>query len=135
MSDINPCMTCGACCANFRVSFYWAEGSDAGGPVPESYTEPLTPFLRCMQGTNQKHPRCVALEGTPGEAVRCTIYEGRPSPCREFTQHGEHGVSNDACNRARARFNLPPLIGANLLPEPLLDGATPLPDSVQSPVF
>ncbi|MBR7358785.1 YkgJ family cysteine cluster protein, partial [Klebsiella pneumoniae] len=27
MSDINPCMTCGACCAYFRVSFYWAEAS------------------------------------------------------------------------------------------------------------
>ncbi|HCB0868544.1 TPA: YkgJ family cysteine cluster protein, partial [Klebsiella pneumoniae] len=24
MSEINPCMTCGACCAYFRVSFYWA---------------------------------------------------------------------------------------------------------------
>ncbi|MDR8357619.1 YkgJ family cysteine cluster protein, partial [Acinetobacter baumannii] len=22
MSEINPCMTCGACCAYFRVSFY-----------------------------------------------------------------------------------------------------------------
>ncbi|WP_374212354.1 YkgJ family cysteine cluster protein [Thiothrix subterranea] len=21
----NPCMTCGACCASFRVSFYWGE--------------------------------------------------------------------------------------------------------------
>ncbi|MBB8903342.1 YkgJ family cysteine cluster protein, partial [Escherichia coli] len=25
MSDLNPCITCGACCAFFRVSFYWAE--------------------------------------------------------------------------------------------------------------
>ncbi|MEA7465220.1 YkgJ family cysteine cluster protein, partial [Salmonella enterica subsp. enterica serovar Lubbock] len=24
MSVLNPCMTCGACCAYFRVSFYWA---------------------------------------------------------------------------------------------------------------
>ncbi|HGV2870196.1 TPA: YkgJ family cysteine cluster protein, partial [Escherichia coli] len=24
MSNLNPCMTCGACCAFFRVSFYWA---------------------------------------------------------------------------------------------------------------
>ncbi|MDF8383420.1 YkgJ family cysteine cluster protein, partial [Escherichia coli] len=22
MSNLNPCMTCGACCAFFRVSFY-----------------------------------------------------------------------------------------------------------------
>ncbi|THB82127.1 YkgJ family cysteine cluster protein, partial [Pantoea allii] len=26
MSEIsNPCVSCGACCAHFRVSFYWAE--------------------------------------------------------------------------------------------------------------
>ena len=53
MSDHNPCMTCGACCAYFRVSFYWAEASDGGGTVPVDLTEPLTPFLRCMRGTNQ----------------------------------------------------------------------------------
>ncbi|MGN2398423.1 YkgJ family cysteine cluster protein, partial [Klebsiella quasipneumoniae] len=50
MSEINPCMTCGACCAYFRVSFYWAEADDAGGLVPAALTEPLTPFLRCMSG-------------------------------------------------------------------------------------
>ena len=22
----NPCQSCGACCAAYRVSFYWAEG-------------------------------------------------------------------------------------------------------------
>ncbi len=54
MSEINPCMTCGACCAYFRVSFYWAEADDAGGLVPSALTEPLTPFLRCMSGTNQR---------------------------------------------------------------------------------
>lgn len=54
MSEINPCMTCGACCAYFRVSFYWAEADDAGGTVPSALTEPLTPFLRCMSGTNQR---------------------------------------------------------------------------------
>ncbi|MEG6657786.1 YkgJ family cysteine cluster protein, partial [Pseudomonas aeruginosa] len=25
MSTDNPCLTCGACCAHFRVSFYWGE--------------------------------------------------------------------------------------------------------------
>ncbi|SXC75106.1 putative ferredoxin [Klebsiella quasipneumoniae] len=63
MSEINPCMTCGACCAYFRVSFYWAEADDAGGLVPSALTEPLTPFLRCMSGTNQRQGRCAALSG------------------------------------------------------------------------
>ncbi|MFV6593840.1 YkgJ family cysteine cluster protein [Klebsiella pneumoniae] len=109
MSEINPCMTCGACCAYFRVSFYWAEADDAGGLVPSALTEPLTPFLRCMSGTNQRQSRCAALSGDIGDAVHCTIYENRPSPCREFAMSGENGEENDACNRARARYGLPPL--------------------------
>ncbi|EBS8503575.1 TPA: YkgJ family cysteine cluster protein [Salmonella enterica] len=109
MSVLNPCMTCGACCAYFRVSFYWAEGGDASGRVPASLTEPVTPFLRCMAGTNQKQPHCKALIGTPGENVSCAIYENRPSTCREFSISGEGGEVNEACNRARARYGLPPL--------------------------
>lgn len=109
MSDLNPCMSCGACCAYFRVSFYWAEADDAGGPVPAALTEPVTPFLRCMSGTNQRHIRCAALQGTPGESTCCTIYAQRPSPCREFVMSGENGEVNDACNRARAYYGLPPL--------------------------
>ncbi|EBQ6223335.1 TPA_asm: YkgJ family cysteine cluster protein [Salmonella enterica] len=109
MSVLNPCMTCGACCAYFRVSFYWAEGDDASGRVPASLTEPVTPFLRCMASTNQKQPRCKALIGTPGENVSCAIYENRPSTCREFSISGEGGEVNEACNRARARYELPPL--------------------------
>ncbi|EEV2467373.1 YkgJ family cysteine cluster protein, partial [Escherichia coli] len=67
MNNPNPCMTCGACCAFFRVSFYWAEADDAGGKVPVSLTEQISPFHRCMRGTSQKNPRCVALAGTPGK--------------------------------------------------------------------
>ncbi|HDT6507040.1 TPA: YkgJ family cysteine cluster protein [Klebsiella aerogenes] len=109
MSEINPCMTCGACCAYFRVSFYWAEADDAGGVVPAQLTEPLTPFLRCMSGTNQRQSRCTALSGEIGESVHCSIYHQRPSPCREFAMSGEGGELNEACDRARARYGLPPL--------------------------
>ncbi|POP44426.1 hypothetical protein CHU32_03190 [Superficieibacter electus] len=109
MSDINPCMTCGACCAYFRVSFYWSEGDDAYGNVPVALTEPVSPFLRCMRGTYQKDPRCIALQGEPGEATCCTIYENRPSTCREFVMSGENGELNEACLRARAHYHLPPL--------------------------
>ena len=80
-----------------------------GGLVPSALTEPLTPFLRCMSGTNQRQSRCAALSGDIGDAVHCTIYENRPSPCREFAMSGENGEENDACNRARARYGLPPL--------------------------
>lgn len=122
MSDINPCMTCGACCAYFRVSFYWAEGDDAGGYVPASLTQQLSPFLRCMDGTNQKHVRCVALEGQIGVEVHCSVYENRPTPCREFAMSGEDGQINDACNRARASYGLPSLY-KDMLFHPGVDAA------------
>lgn len=134
MSD-NPCMTCGACCAYFRVSFYWAEADDAGGLVPSHLTEPVTPFLRCMSGTNQRNSRCVALEGEPGQRVSCNIYENRPSPCREFAMSGENGITHDACNRARARYGLVPLYGTDAI-QPLIEslcGATAASSRVQLP--
>lgn len=59
MSDLNPCMSCGACCAFFRVSFYWAEGSDAGGCVPVELTEPVSPF--CVVWQEQSKNPAAAL--------------------------------------------------------------------------
>ena len=29
------CTSCGACCAHFRVSFYWGECQSGGGLVPD----------------------------------------------------------------------------------------------------
>ncbi len=102
-------MSCGACCACFRVSFYWAEGTDGGGVVPIELTEPLSAFLRCMIGTNQRSPRCNALSGEVGKTVACSIYAARPSTCREFDRSGEDGRPNAACDRARAHYGLAPL--------------------------
>ena len=32
---VHPCLSCGACCAHFRASFYWAEADDqTPGGVP-----------------------------------------------------------------------------------------------------
>lgn len=106
----NPCTACGACCARFRVSFYWGEGDDApGGWVPVRWTEPLGPHRVAMRGTNARQPRCEALAGTLGQQVGCTIYAQRPSPCREFAWHGELGQRNERCNAARAGIGLAPL--------------------------
>ena len=78
MSD-NPCLSCGACCAHPRASFYWAEADDApGGQVPAQLTEQVHAHLRCMKGTNEKSPRCVAPQGEIGKQVACAIYELRP---------------------------------------------------------
>ncbi len=108
-SAADACMDCGACCAAFRVSFHWREGDDAGGHVPITFTQPLPPHRLCMTGTNAHAPHCAALEGEVGKRVSCRIYAQRPSPCREFHRHGEGGVGNEACTRARAVYGLPPL--------------------------
>jgi Fe-S-cluster containining protein len=111
-------LTCGACCAHFRVSFYWGESDLAqGGTVPPDLTEDLTPFRCCMKGTNQQHPRCAALQGEIGASVRCTIYEDRPSPCREFgvdwSADGLRFTPEELarCTQARAAWGLPSLFG------------------------
>lgn len=111
MAKLNPCLHCGACCAYFRASFYWAEGEDASpGGVPVALTAKLTPFLRVMRGTDQPKPRCVALEGDIGHSVRCSIHPRRSSVCRDFAPSWEGGVHNPRCDKARAVWGLLPLI-------------------------
>lgn len=107
----NPCLTCGACCAAFRVSFYWAE-SDAAVPdsVPADMTCQVAPLLCAMKGTDRPHPRCMALEGAVGAAVHCQIYERRPSACREFVCSGQEGRASLLCDRAREIWGMPPLL-------------------------
>ena len=109
MSEIlNPCVSCGACCGYFRVSFYWAEAEDGGGTVP-FLNGAFDPVPALHAGDQQQVPRCNALDGEIGKAVSCSIYLNRPSPCREFDQSGENGLRNEACDRARERYGLPPL--------------------------
>ena len=112
--SVPDCLTCGACCAAFRVDFHRidlaqaGEGGSATG-VPVALTVPVTATLHRMRGTDAAEPRCVALEGRIGEGVRCTIYEQRPGPCRDFAPYAPLGVGDDACDRARRRHGLPPL--------------------------
>jgi hypothetical protein len=107
---INPCLDCGACCAFFRASFYWAESdlASAGG-VPAELTEKLNDFRLVMQGTNGPAPYCVALQGKIGESVSCAIYERRASVCRDFQPAWLHGEPNERCDRARKQWGIAPL--------------------------
>ena len=106
----NTCITCGACCAFFRASFYWGETDAApGGTVPAGLTEKLNDFRAVMRGTNGPHPRCIALLGQIGQSVGCRIYELRASVCRHFKLSWEDGVHNERCDRARAAWGLAPL--------------------------
>jgi uncharacterized protein len=121
MGTYNPCIQCGACCAFFRVSFFWEETSAVNPDgVPQEMTKELSEFLQCMQGTDQPAPRCIALSGKIGEEVGCTIYSRRSSTCYEFGLHLEHGdlqVDGEnliRCNQARQAWNLPPLTRSDL---------------------
>ena len=105
----HPCLGCGACCAAYRVGFYWREADDGGGTVPVAFTTPLDLHRRAMRGTDCSRPHCIALAGEIGVSVRCAIYDQRPSPCRDFTASWQHGRAEPRCDAARARYGLPPL--------------------------
>lgn len=131
MSSQNICLHCGACCAFFRVSFYWGEADQlVGGRVPPGLVEEETEFFSNMKGTNQRHPYCAALCGKIGQEVTCTIYENRPSPCDEFGIHYQNDIAIvtpddlERCNRARAGWDLPPLSFADLMPVPSQGGTS-----------
>ena len=99
--DASPCQTCGACCARFRVSFYWSEALVRN--LPDALVEQVNPWMSCMAGTQGPAPHCAALQGTVGTHVSCAIYAQRPEPCRQVQ------VRDDKCTQARAKYGLPPL--------------------------
>jgi uncharacterized protein len=115
VEKIHPCQKCGACCASFRVSFYWIEAeSYIENSVPQNFIEDLDLNTRCMKGTSHKHqPKCVALSGRVGDKVGCEIYLNRPSPCRNFKASYENGYQEIRCDEARSKHGLKPLTKSN----------------------
>lgn len=109
MIDSNPCLTCGACCAHFRVSFFWGEAQSAGGSVPDDLLIPISPSYVAMSGTQCKPARCIALIGDIGKAVHCTIYAERSTTCRNFHASWQHGEHRPDCDKARIAHGLAPL--------------------------
>lgn len=109
MSENNPCLTCGACCAFFRVSFFWGECQSAGGSVPDEQVIQISPHLVAMRGTETKPARCNALLGDVGQGTRCTQYAQRSSTCRDFEASWVNGEHNPRCDDARRAYGLPPL--------------------------
>lgn len=106
----HSCMSCGACCAQFRCSFYWREADDfTPQGVPVEMTEDVNDFYRAMKGTNCKNPYCIALQGEVGKKVYCSIYERRPSTCRNVSRSFADGTPDEKCDTARAAYGLEPL--------------------------
>lgn len=107
----HPCLTCGACCAHFRVAFHWAETDPfLGGTTPAALTEKLDPHRVAMLGTRGgSQPRCTSLQGEVGSDAHCGIYALRPSPCRDLQPAWENGAASPQCDRARRAHGLAPL--------------------------
>jgi len=105
---MDECQRCGACCAQYRVSFYWAEAWSRG--LPDLMVEKVNAHMACMAGTNQQDPRCLALQGRVGESVHCAVYELRPEPCRQVRPGDER------CNEARRYKGLAPLLSDQVPP-------------------
>lgn len=105
-AEANPCTSCGACCARFRVSF------DASENVPKEYQYSLSDHKRALKTKPDANgrPRCTALRGALGSFVSCGIYEQRPTPCRAFRYSYENGgPREERCDQARAAIGLAPL--------------------------
>lgn len=110
----HPCLSCGACCATYRVAFHWLEADDAvDGGVPVALTERIDPHRLCMHGTRAGPVRCVALDATVGVRSRCSIHPRRPSVCRDVDASWEFGVPSAQCDKARTAHGLPVLTAAD----------------------
>ena len=107
----HPCLSCGACCASYRVTFPSSETKRTNPfPVPEEYTEDSGIHFKTMKGTGKKHrPSCCALIGKIGVKAICGIYSERPTPCREFMASWENGRPNSRCDEARRLHGMSPL--------------------------
>ncbi len=107
---VHPCLSCGACCASFRVAFHWSESDHfPGGVTPSHLTEVLDPHRLVMRGTQASAPHCAALQGTVGQRTTCEIYAQRPSPCHELKPAWESGLASPQCDRARHLHGMTPL--------------------------
>ena len=73
----HPCLSCGACCATFRVDFSIMETQAGGGAVPNGLALPVAARTCRLRGTDHLPPRCAALSGCVGERVACSIYTDR----------------------------------------------------------
>ncbi len=106
----HPCLTCGACCTQYRVAFHWMESDESTQDgVPLALTQPLDRHRLCMQGTHSAPVRCIALDADIGVYSRCRIHSRRPSVCREVDASWEFGVASPQCDQARRAHGMPVL--------------------------
>jgi hypothetical protein len=103
-ADPSTCLSCGACCSHFRVSFYWQEAEQRG--IDPASVSQISPWQVCFRGTGEHPVRCVNLEGDVGREAACRIYDQRPTPCRSVE------IGDEKCDQARVAHGLLRLTGS-----------------------
>ena len=101
-----PCVSCGACCAYFRVNF----NTKINPQVPQEMVVFYDRKQMAMKGAEKFKGRCVALDGEIGVNAKCSIYEKRPNLCALFPVWLPNGKQNPRCAKARKFHGLPPNI-------------------------
>ena len=92
--SVHPCLTCGACCASFRVDFSVEEMQERGGTVPGGLAVTVTSTPCRMRGTDHVPARCAALTG---EKAACCIYEWPRHPAAS-SRRGTMPATGRACD-------------------------------------
>ena len=102
-NSLHPCLTCAACCQNYRVEFSVYELQSLGGTVPDDLAHEVNGNRWRMNGTAQHPIRCVALTDLGNGCTGCSIYAQRSTPCRDFP------FASYGCHDTRQKFQLPAL--------------------------
>jgi uncharacterized protein len=94
------CQSCGACCSYSKEWPRFSTEDDADlDRIPPALVDETQGRMRC------NGDRCTALTGEVGVATACSIYAVRPEVCRTCLP------GDDACQMARRRFGLSPIVG------------------------
>ena len=82
----HPCLTCGACCAFFRVSFHWSEADpEMGGVVPIELTEPL----RALREHGLRVPHDVRVTGFDDIPLAASVSPPLTTVAQDTKQAGQ----------------------------------------------
>lgn len=97
-----PCVSCGACCAYFKVEF----SRENNPQVPWQKIIIQKDKKAFMKGAEKFKGRCDSLLGNLGENCSCSIYENRPDVCAAFPVWLNNGKQNPKCIKAREHNGL-----------------------------
>lgn len=124
MAGVNPCETCGACCAFYTkkanlVPIQITREDEQIQPYVEPSSElPIfsldTSYTHIMKVKLDKglcQTICIVFKGEVGKSAKCGIHDFKPKACRTFK------IGEDRCNNARQFYGLLPIdeAGNNLL--------------------